>query len=430
MISGSEDDTMEPAAITGLGASDTMSKEKIINRNFMCTFTAQFALALVMYTLMTTIAEYVTAFGATATVAGLVTGAYVVGGLVSRLYSGNAVKKYGWKRVALVFGTVHFIASCLYGFAGNEIILLIIRFVHGVGFGATSNAVMITGMSGLPKSRYGEAAGYFMMSTSLGVAFGPFLGGLIYDEFGGKGCFTAAIVFSLITVIAMSIVDTRELDPWYHRNEKTAFYPLPDKKNFRLTSIVEYKAIPISLCIFCLCFGYAALMSFHRLFAQYTGLTGDFKYFFLIYAAVLIVSRPVAGRLQDKMGDNIVCYPCIIAQAVGIALMTWNPCTITIVICAVCGALGFGTLNSTFNAIINRQVSDERRPYAISTYWAFCDLGVGTAPTILGGIITISDFYIMYYAAAAISLAALPIYRSFWGRVNRSIRGKTEINEP
>ena len=137
----------------------------------------------------------------------------------------------------------------------------------------------------------------------------------------------------------------------------------------------------------------------------------------MIYAAVLIFSRPVAGKLQDKKGDNIVCYPCIIAQAVGIALMALEPCTATIVICAICGAFGFGTLNSSFNAIVNRQVSDERRPYAISTYWAFCDLGVGIAPTILGGIITLSDFYIMYYTAAAISLVALPIYWAFWGRL-------------
>ena len=50
-------------------------------------FTAQLCLALVMYTLMSTIIEYVTTLGATATIAGLVSGVYVVGGLFSRIYS-------------------------------------------------------------------------------------------------------------------------------------------------------------------------------------------------------------------------------------------------------------------------------------------------------------------------------------------------------
>lgn len=394
-------------------------KEKIVTKNFVCTFIAQFSLAMVMYTLMSTITEYVTAFGATATIAGLISGIYVVGGLFSRMYSGNVMGKYGWKKVVMVFGIIHLAASCLYIFANNVILLLIIRFIHGIGFGATMNAVMIIAMSGLPKSRYGEATGYFMMSTSLGVAIGPFLGGLIYDKFGGNGCFAAAMFFSLIIVLSMSMVDTKNLDPWYKKNKNTdrKVQKTNAARRLSLDRFIEIKAIPISLCIFCLCFGYASLMSFYRLYAQYTNLTNEFKYFFLIYAAMLIVSRPVAGKLQDKLGDNAVCYPCIMAQVVGITLIAWKPCMITIVICALCGALGYGTLNSTRNVIVNRQATDERRPFAISTYWAFSDLGVGIAPAILGAIATASNYHVLYYIAALISLIALPIYWTFWGKI-------------
>lgn len=328
--------------------------EKIVTKNFVCTFIAQFSLALVMYTLMSTITEYVTAFGATAAIAGLVSGIYVVGGLFSRMYSGNAMEKYGWKKIVIIFGIIHFTASCLYIFANNVVLLLIIRFIHGIGFGATMNAIMIIAMSGLPKSRYGEATGYFMMSTSLGVAIGPFVGGLIYDNFGGNGCFAAAMIFSFFIVISMSMVDTKNLDPWYQKVKTTDDQAQNSNtiKRFSIDRFIEIKAIPISLCIFCLCFGYAALMSFYRLYAQYTNLTNEFKYFFLIYAAMLIVSRPVAGKLQDKLGDNAVCYPCILAQVVGITLIAWKPCMITIVICALFGALGYGTLNSTLTLLL------------------------------------------------------------------------------
>lgn len=396
-------------------------KEKIVTKNFVCTFIAQFSLALVMYTLMSTVTEYVTAFGATATIAGLVSGIYVVGGLFSRMYSGNAMEKYGWKKIVIIFGIIHFAASCLYIFAGNVVLLLVIRFIHGIGFGATMNAVMIIAMSGLPKSRYGEATGYFMMSTSLGVAIGPFVGGLIYDKFGGNGCFTAAMVFSLIIVVSMCMVDTKGLDPWYQKSKNIGRRTQITNviKSFSIDRFVEIKAIPISLCIFCLCFGYAALMSFYRLYAQYSNLTNEFKYFFLIYAAMLIISRPVAGKLQDKLGDNAVCYPCIVAQVIGIILIAWKPCMITIVICALCGALGYGTLNSTLNVIVNRQSTDERRPFAISTYWAFSDLGVGIAPAILGAIATASNYHVLYYVAAFISLISLPIYWLFWGRSSK-----------
>lgn len=56
-------------------------KERIVTKNFVCSFVAMLSLALVMYTLMSTITEYVSSFGTTATIAGLVSGIYVVGGL-------------------------------------------------------------------------------------------------------------------------------------------------------------------------------------------------------------------------------------------------------------------------------------------------------------------------------------------------------------
>jgi hypothetical protein len=243
------------------------------------------------------------------------------------------------------------------------------------------------------------------------------VGGIIYDSFGGNGCFIAATIFSLLIVVFIALADTRKIDPWYKHVKTDGTVPKETTNSgFRLDKIFEKKSIPISLCIFCLCFGYAALMSFYRLYAKYANLTNEFRYFFLIYAAMLIVSRPAAGKIQDKLGDNAICYPCIIAQTVGILLIAWKPCMITIVICALCGALGYGTLNSTLNVIVNRQVSDDRRPFAVSTFWAFSDFGVGIAPAILGAIATVSNYYVLYYVAALISLIALPIYWGVWGR--------------
>ena len=392
-------------------------KERIVTKNFVFTFTALLSLSLVMYTLMSTITEYASDLGVSTTVAGFVSGIYVVGGLFSRMYSGGAMEKYGWKRICLIFGVLHLGASCLYSLADSVALLLVIRFIHGVGFGATINSVMLIGMAGLPKSRYGEAGGYFMMASSLGVAIGPYIGGVIYDSFGGSGCFAAAAVFSLIIVLSMAMVDTRELDPRYKRDK--AAPETAKGKSTGIARFLEVKVIPIAMSLFCLCFGYAALMSFYRLFAQYVDMTDEFRYFFLIYAAMLVVARPAAGKIQDRFGDDVVCYPCVILQVLGIVLVAWKPCVFTMVLCALFGALGYGTLNSTMNVIVNRQVADERRPYATATYWAFSDLGIGVAPAILGAIETVSNYAVMYYAAAAISLLALPVYYLAVGRKKR-----------
>lgn len=152
------------------------------------------------------------------------------------------------------------------------------------------------------------------------------------------------------------------------------------------------------------------MISFYRLYAASENMTKEFSILFLIYAAVLLVSRPMAGKLQDRFGDDAVCYPSFIIQPIGLALLALRPCTLTIVICATAGALGYGTMNSCLNAILNRSISDERRPFAATTYWACCDLAVGLGPVLLGAIVTTSGYHTMYYAAAGLSLVALPIY--------------------
>ena len=72
-------------------------------------------------------------------------------------------------------------------------------------------------------------------------------------------------------------------------------------------------------------------------------------------------------------------------------------------------------MNACLNAIVNRRVADERRAYAVTTYWAASDLGVGVAPALLGAVVTASGYHAMYYAAAFLSFLALPLYWLFWG---------------
>ena len=395
-------------------------KERILTRNFCCTFLAQLSIALVMFMLMTTITEYVTSFGVTATIGGMVSGIYIFGGLFSRISCGELMGRFGWKRIAIIFLAVHFAACLFYFVTDNIALLLLIRFIHGLGFGAGSNAVMVIGMASLPKSRYGEATGYFMLSTSLGVAIGPFFGGLVYDSFGGNGNFVAAAGLSLAGLLFICAADTRSIEPGCKGNggSEGSADRRPQKG---LARFFEKRTVPLAVCILFLAVGYASLLSFYRLYAAHLDMSKEFSGFFLIYAMVILVSRPAAGMIQDRFGDDAVCYPCMVCQVIALALIAWHPCMVTVVACAVGSALGYGTLNALLNAIANREVSNERRSYAVATYWAFSDLGVGISPAFLGAIVTASGFPAMYFVAAGFAVAAIPVY---WYTSSRRRRTK------
>lgn len=378
---------------------NVQENENIFTKSFFLIFIALLFTALVMYALMSTVTEYATSMGTTATIAGLVSGIYIFGGLCSRIYSGNALSRSGWKRTALIFMAIHFIACLLYFIVDSVELLLIVRFIHGIGFGASANAIVTIASEILPKSRFGEAFGYFMLGTTIAVGLGPYIGGLVYDSLHSTGCFMVASVFSAIALVAMVIL---RFDEPEHESSSDEYSGLE--------KVFEFNAIPVSLFTALTSLGYVSILSFYRLYAVEVNLASAFSWFFIIYSIVLIVSRPIAGRIQDRGGDLIICIVGIVAQSIGLLLIAVAPSNLTVIVCAVCAALGFGTLNSACTTIVTRNAPPSRRSYAISTFFIFCDGTMGFGPALLGSFVSASSGYApVYLISSLITLIALPI---------------------
>ena len=379
------------------------SEDKIFTKDFFLVFGALLFTALVMYVLLSTVTEYATSMGSSAMIAGLVSGIYIFGGLCSRVYSGNALERIGWKKTALVFMSIHFLACLLYFVVNDVTLLIIVRFIHGIGFGASANAIVTIASDVLPKKRFGEAFGYFMMGATLAVGLGPFIGGFLYDAMGSEGCFIVAAIFSALALISIYFVDVSAHDPGNRDNK------IKRDGNYRgIEKILEFSAIPVSVFTAITSLGYIAILSFNRLYAAEVNLVGIFSWFFIIYSIVLILSRPIAGKIQDRGGDMIVCVTSIIAQAIGLFLIAVVPSTLTVVICAVCAALGFGTLNSACTTIVTRNTTEARRSYAVSTFFIFCDGTMGFGPALLG-IFAANGSAPVFLISSIITLFALPI---------------------
>ena len=399
------------------------NEDKIFTKSFFLIFGALLFTALVMYALMSTVTEYASSMGSSATIAGLVSGIYVFGGLCSRIYSANALEKKDWKKLALIFLSIHFLACILYFFVNDVNLLIIVRFIHGLGFGASANAIVTIASSILPKKRFGEAFGYFMLGTTIAVGLGPYISGFFYDNWGSVGSFLLATVFSAIALVSVFLLDLSNVGPnasedngnadskEYGLGDENNINSFENKKNYGIIDkIFERKAIPVSLFTALTSLGYVSILSFYRLYAVEVDLVSAFSIFFLIYSVVLVASRPIAGKIQDKNGDKIVCIIGIVAQTIGLFLIAYAPSTITVFICAVCAALGFGTLNSACTTIVTRNSSLNRRPYAISTFFIFCDGTMGFGPALLGSFVSASSGYApIYFISSFITLLALPI---------------------
>ena len=112
-------------------------------------------------------------------------------------------------------------------------------------------------------------------------------------------------------MISIYLVDVSAQDPVNHETKSENSFSGIEK-------IIELSAVPVSLFTGLTALGYISILSFNRLYASEVNLTAAFSWFFIIYSVVLILSRPVAGRIQDNGGDLIVCVVGIIAQAIGL----------------------------------------------------------------------------------------------------------------
>ena len=275
-----------------------------------------------------------------------------------------------------------------------------------------------------------------MLGTTIAVGLGPYISGFFYDNWGSTGSFLLATVFSAIALVSVFLLDLSNVGPNASDNNKNTDSKEDNSDNNKntdskednseeennknsnenkqnygiLDKIFERKAIPVSLFTALTSLGYVSILSFYRLYAVEVDLVSAFSIFFLIYSVVLVASRPIAGKIQDKNGDKIICIIGIVAQSIGLFLIAYAPSTITVFICAVCAALGFGTLNSACTTIVTRNTPLNRRPYAISTFFIFCDGTMGFGPALLGSFVSASSGYApIYFISSFITLLALPI---------------------
>jgi len=138
--------------------------------------------------------------------------------------------------------------------------------------------------------------------------------------------------------------------------------------------------------------------------------------FFLFYSVVLLISRPITGKLLDKKGDNFVTYPAIISFAIGLVMLSQAYNSFILLLSSVFIAIGYGTMQSCFQAIAVKESPEHRVGLATSTFFICMDTGVGLGPFLLGSIIPMLGFRGMYLTLALVILLSIVLYYSLHGR--------------
>ncbi|MDR3305378.1 MAG: MFS transporter [Clostridiales Family XIII bacterium] len=391
-------------------------KTRIWTRDFTLATLAGLFSAMVFYITLTTLAMYAgRSFGTGAGLSGLVASIFILGGVAGRIFSGRYLDRVGRRRLVLIGGVLFFLISLTYLLPVGLGALLAIRLLHGVTFGIVHTALATIVVGFIPPKRRGEGIGFFSLNFVIATALGPFIGLSVIRHFSYTMLFALCAGSALLSLLFAVFIHIEK--PVFTEEQLARLHA-----RFSLRDIFETKALPLAFVIILLSLCYTGVTAFLDSYTTGLGMASVAPIFFVVYAAFILLIRPLAGKLLDRKGDNIVMLPTLLCFVCSLLLLSAAKTWPMFLFAAVLMALGYGNILNIGQAIAIKSVDVHRIGTATSTYFVFSDAGMGIGPLLMGAVCSRAGFPPMYRAEACIAAAALVLYCVLHGRFAGKVR--------
>jgi len=385
-----------------------MNVPKLWTKNFLIISLENFFVYFTYYVLIAIIAVYAAdKFNASPSVAGLSAGIFILGAILGRLYAGSSIERVGRKKMLIISFVFYLMTTFLYFGVNSLTFLLIIRIFHGAAFGMASTATGTISAEIIPNERRGEGTAYYALSMTLAAAIGPFLGMFL----------TQHANFNVILIVCTIALGVGFIGTFLLKVPKVELTKkMKNTKRFQLSGFIEPKAIPIAIITALTCFSYSSILSFISTYSKEINLVNVGSFFFIFYAAAILVSRPFTGRWFDLKGENFVIYPAFLLFSVALIILGQAHQGFSVLLAGVLAGLGFGNIFSSAHALAVKVSPPHRMALATSTFFIFADVGSGIGPFILGFFIPIMGYRSLYVSMSIVVFATMFLYYFLHGK--------------
>ena len=119
-----------------------------------------------------------------------------------------------------------------------------------------------------------------------------------------------------------------------------------ERKGIRISDYIEPRMNSISLVSVLVGFAYSGVIGFMAAYTKDLNLILAGTFFFVVYAVVITITRPLLGIVFDMKGETSFFTLAFISLALGIFLLSIAHSTWLILLSAVFVGLGYGTFMS------------------------------------------------------------------------------------
>ena len=333
--------------------------------------------------------------------AGLAMTYFQIGTILCRIFAGRLIDGFNKRIVLLISTALFFIIMGLFNFTTSLEAVFVLRGLHGVVFALGTTVMATLAVLVLPPNRKGEGVNMFAIFSNIAMVLGPAIGLYALSSYGSMALY---IFLTVMTGLAMVLSNIIPLS-------KELTLPKQSKyKGWHISQFIENKSLPWALMGLFIGFTYSGVLVFIpiELNSMGAGIWGSA--FFAIFALMIIISRPIVGKIYARYGSKIIIYIGLGLFILGLFGLGLAITPLAILFTAPLLGLGYGAAQPAFQALAIQSAPIERAGVSTATYFLALDISVGAGSVILTVLASAWGYQYLYMFTALVMVIALALY--------------------
>ena len=347
----------------------------------------------------TNLPTYAETVGAGAFAIGLLIAVYDFAELFAKPAAGILADRRGMKPVLLI-GLVVFIVGSLLFLIVNPKLLLLVRFVQGLGAAALST-VSISLVARYFETDRGRAFGVYNAIKGSGYVIAPAAGGFLATRYGFTTIFIVSASIGLVALIVSVFLPDDPGGRLEDDEEPSLRASLRIFRDPRLMPI--YAVIVINMFLVGILFGFLPVYV-HGL--GYSA-TRSGTVVSIATAAYLLI-QPVAGALADRYAMRTTVLLGLLVAALCIMAITFASGWVLIGMVIAAG-MGIGTVWTNSDALVGASASPSELGASIGAAQSFKEFGDMVGPVLVGGLTQFFGVRVGFVTCGAVAVVLLVI---------------------
>jgi len=353
---------------------------------------------------MPVLALFAESLGASPERIGVIVSVSTLTGVVLKLPSGALSDIYG-RRLLLRIGVIAFgIPPFFYPFISDLNLLTLLRLFHGLATAIFAPSALAT-VAELYRERRGAALGTYTACTQSGALLGPFIGGYLAFAYGYSSAFLTAGLFGCAAIVLFYSLHLSPPPPRLHDKGLASVW----SEMWKGFSIVarNRKVLVTSSTDAAKMIANGALMAFLPLYGISVGLNaGEVGLLFTIQSLTSFVSKPIMGRVSDRMGRQpLIMLGLLICAVTFVSIPHVSELALLLVLSA---GFGFGeaVVSSSSSAFVADSSEFKTLGAGMGMQGTIGDIGHASGPLLAGVLIANMSYAGAFGIIAGLQVAA------------------------